>query len=170
LTFPGIDDEGSDSSISPYLKKIKTGSYAWTFNTIKKLQKGDLIVLEKKGNNQLCSINLNKQKTIVYLSLLEELNALEEKIPNIRKLLGYTNVFSTVLKIKESGGYFIFEGNGSGHGVGLSQWGAYGLAEKGYNYEEILKYYYSGIEIKNIEKLRKCDIIQPEVVNKKKVE
>lgn len=79
---------------------------------------------------------------------------------NLRKLLGYTNIFSTVFRIKESGAYFIFEGNGSGHGVGLSQWGAYGLAEKGYDYRYILKYYYSGIEIKNIENLRKYDIIE----------
>ena len=38
-------------------------------------------------------------------------------------------------------------GKGSGHGVGLSQWGAYGMAEQGYTYEEILKYYYQGIDL-----------------------
>ncbi|MDD4765687.1 MAG: SpoIID/LytB domain-containing protein [Atribacterota bacterium] len=38
-------------------------------------------------------------------------------------------------------------GKGSGHGVGLSQWGAYGMAEQGYKYEEILKYYYQGIDL-----------------------
>lgn len=79
---------------------------------------------------------------------------------NLRKLLGYTNIFSTVLTVKDTGSYFIFEGKGSGHGVGMSQWGAYGLSEKGYDYKEILKYYYSGIEIKNIEKLGKYDIIE----------
>ena len=34
----------------------------------------------------------------------------------------------------------VFNGKGSGHGVGLSQWGAYGMAKQGFNYEEILKY------------------------------
>src|SRR5216684_2936317 len=38
-----------------------------------------------------------------------------------------------------------FQGRGSGHGVGLSQWGARGMAEMGRRYQEILGYYYSGI-------------------------
>lgn len=37
----------------------------------------------------------------------------------------------------------IFHGWGHGHGVGLSQWGARGLAVKGYNYREILEHYYN---------------------------
>ena len=45
---------------------------------------------------------------------------------------------------------FIFNGQGNGHGVGLSQWGAYGMALKGFNYEEILKYYYQGIQLKKL--------------------
>lgn len=36
-----------------------------------------------------------------------------------------------------------FVGRGHGHGVGMSQWGARGMAEKGYNYEEILQHYYN---------------------------
>ena len=36
---------------------------------------------------------------------------------------------------------------GYGHGVGMSQYGAYGMAKDGYNFEEILKHYYSGVEI-----------------------
>jgi len=42
---------------------------------------------------------------------------------------------------------FIFSGSGNGHGVGMSQWGAYGMALQGYKYQEILKYYYQGINI-----------------------
>ena len=37
---------------------------------------------------------------------------------------------------------------GYGHGVGMSQWGANGMAKKGKDYEEILKHYYTGVEIK----------------------
>ena len=37
---------------------------------------------------------------------------------------------------------------GYGHGVGMSQYGAEAMAEKGYNYQDILKYYYQGVEIK----------------------
>ena len=42
---------------------------------------------------------------------------------------------------------FIFSGSGNGHGVGMSQWGAYGMALQGYRYQDILKYYYLGINI-----------------------
>ena len=39
---------------------------------------------------------------------------------------------------------------GNGHGVGMSQYGANGMAKEGYNYEEILKHYYTGTKIKKI--------------------
>jgi stage II sporulation protein D len=42
---------------------------------------------------------------------------------------------------------FIFSGKGNGHGVGMSQWGAKGLAEQGYDYQYILKYYYKNVTI-----------------------
>jgi len=42
---------------------------------------------------------------------------------------------------------FIFSGSGNGHGVGMSQWGAYGMALQGSRYQDILKYYYQGINI-----------------------
>lgn len=38
-------------------------------------------------------------------------------------------------------------GNGFGHGLGMSQYGAYGMASQGYNYQDILKYYYSGVSL-----------------------
>lgn len=42
---------------------------------------------------------------------------------------------------------FVFFGSGNGHGVGMSQWGAYGMALQGSGYQDILKYYYQGINI-----------------------
>jgi stage II sporulation protein D len=42
----------------------------------------------------------------------------------------------------------IFIGAGFGHGVGLCQEGAMGMAKLGKNFKEILTHYYSGIEIK----------------------
>ena len=42
---------------------------------------------------------------------------------------------------------FIFNGRGWGHGVGMCQVGAYGLAKQGWSYEQILKAYYTGIEL-----------------------
>lgn len=42
---------------------------------------------------------------------------------------------------------------GYGHGVGMSQWGANVFAKNGYRYEDILKHYYTGVEIKNIKSI-----------------
>ena len=42
--------------------------------------------------------------------------------------------------------------NGVGHGVGLSQYGTNAMALEGKTYEEILKHYYTGVELVNIGK------------------
>jgi stage II sporulation protein D len=42
---------------------------------------------------------------------------------------------------------YTFTGRGWGHGVGMCQYGAYGLAKMGLKYDEILKHYYTGIEL-----------------------
>ena len=39
---------------------------------------------------------------------------------------------------------FVVRGHGWGHGIGLSQWGAYGFARAGYTYQRILAHYYQG--------------------------
>lgn len=44
---------------------------------------------------------------------------------------------------------FVFNGRGYGHGVGMSQYGAREMANQGYNYEDIITHYYTGIEILN---------------------
>ncbi|WP_171654272.1 SpoIID/LytB domain-containing protein [Paenibacillus foliorum] len=42
---------------------------------------------------------------------------------------------------------FFFKGTGFGHGLGMSQWGAKGYAELGYDYKKILQTYYDGVSI-----------------------
>lgn len=44
-------------------------------------------------------------------------------------------------------GSFTFAGKGSGHNVGMSQWGAYAMANQGYTYQQILQFYYTGITV-----------------------
>ena len=41
----------------------------------------------------------------------------------------------------------MFTSNGSGHGVGLSQYGASGMAKEGSDYKEILSHYYTGTKV-----------------------
>ncbi len=48
-------------------------------------------------------------------------------------------------KDREAG--WLFTGRGFGHGVGLCQVGAYGMAQRGHSYREILSHYYTGIEL-----------------------
>lgn len=43
---------------------------------------------------------------------------------------------------------FTITGSGWGHNVGMSQWGAYAMAQQGYDYEDILTFYYTGIEVR----------------------
>jgi stage II sporulation protein D len=45
---------------------------------------------------------------------------------------------------------YVFNGRGWGHGVGLCQVGAYGLARAGLTYDKILKHYYTGIELSKL--------------------
>ncbi len=42
---------------------------------------------------------------------------------------------------------FVISGSGNGHNVGMSQWGAYAMADLGYDYEEILQFYYTGVTV-----------------------
>lgn len=56
---------------------------------------------------------------------------------------------STDFSVEQNGEKVIFTVKGNGHGVGMSQYGANYLAQQGKTYEEILKHYYSGVEIIN---------------------
>lgn len=52
-----------------------------------------------------------------------------------------------VHKVSMSSDTYVFNGRGWGHGVGMSQEGAKGFARQGYNYEQILKHYFTGITV-----------------------
>lgn len=57
---------------------------------------------------------------------------------------------STVLMAASSSGEdisFVFDGRGNGHGVGLSQYGAYGMAKAGFTYTDIIKFYFTGVTV-----------------------
>jgi stage II sporulation protein D len=60
------------------------------------------------------------------------------------------NLRSTYFEIIQNGNEVKIITTGYGHGVGMSQYGAEGMARAGYTYDQILKHYYQGIEIKKI--------------------
>lgn len=65
----------------------------------------------------------------------------------VQYLLGLRSTFFTII---QNGNNITVNTKGYGHGVGMSQYGAQGMALNGYKYDEILKYYYQGVEIKKI--------------------
>ncbi len=69
---------------------------------------------------------------------------------DLRKVVGYATLPSTRFEIEAAAQDLIFTGFGSGHGVGLCQWGAKQLAELGYAFPTILGYYYPGTELGSV--------------------
>jgi stage II sporulation protein D len=63
---------------------------------------------------------------------------------DFRKAVGYSIIPSTQFDIEALGRMIVFAGRGSGHAVGLCQWGAKELADQGYSYDAILRYYFPG--------------------------
>ncbi len=64
-----------------------------------------------------------------------------------REMRSLFNLNSTDFNFIQSGNEIEIVTTGYGHGVGMSQWGADGMADEGYNYKEILKHYFTDVEI-----------------------
>ena len=60
---------------------------------------------------------------------------------------------STNFEISKQDGKIKFTVKGYGHGVGMSQTGADSLAKQGYGYQDIIKHFYTGVEIKDVNSL-----------------
>jgi stage II sporulation protein D len=71
----------------------------------------------------------------------------ELKLSEFRKLFAPRGLPGSYFRLSVQGNEVVVEGSGLGHGVGLCQFGAHGMALKGHTCEEILKHYYTGIEI-----------------------
>ena len=71
----------------------------------------------------------------------------------LRRVLGYEKLKSARFKVSVEDGTFTFTGKGAGHGVGMCQWGAKGMADGGYSYRQILGHYYSGLFLRNTSSL-----------------
>lgn len=70
----------------------------------------------------------------------------------IRRILHPKFLFSSAFLVEKSGNTFQLKGSGWGHGVGLCQIGALGMALKEYSTSDILRHYYLGTELRNIYK------------------
>lgn len=70
----------------------------------------------------------------------------------IKTIIGYISAVFLVLilngqTVNASNDNITFQGKGNGHGVGMSQWGAKGMADKKFTYDKILSYYYTGVKL-----------------------
>ena len=68
----------------------------------------------------------------------------------LRQLVRALGLRSTLFDIRHGSEGFAFVGSGYGHGVGMSQWGARALAERGVSYQRILARFYPGTRLEKI--------------------
>jgi stage II sporulation protein D len=115
---------------------------------------------DKNSNNYKKTITYTKSELVDILGTFNEIKIVSRNNTNhvekvlvdnqeytgieFRKLL---NLRSTDFEINTNNDEYVITTYGYGHGVGMSQYGAYYLSTIGYTYEEILKYYYGDIEL-----------------------
>jgi stage II sporulation protein D len=109
-----------------------------------KLQKNNILIGEIYDIKIMERSESGRIKT---LKIYGSSGSITIKGKDFRNYLGDNYIKSTNFSITRQDVNFIFKGFGWGHGVGLSQEGAKGMAENGWDYKKILKYFYSGIDI-----------------------
>jgi stage II sporulation protein D len=101
----------------------------------------------------LAPATYTKAGRVIQVRILHSGGELYVKGDDLRRVLGYTVLPSTQFDFDVAGLQVQFAGRGNGHGVGLCQWGAKELAERGYSAETILRYYYPGADIRDLNSL-----------------
>ncbi len=77
-----------------------------------------------------------------------KINGMSVSAPALRLQLGSKELKSTLIdSVSVENGEVTFTGRGYGHGVGMSQWGAYGMAEAGEDAESIVQHYFNDVDI-----------------------
>lgn len=124
------------------------------------IKESDLLesLYTKAGIKDLNNIILthNSQGRVIELNIVDSLGHSHRFTGmRIRSLLGLKdNLFRFITIGDKPKRRWIVYGRGWGHGVGMDQTGAYGMALEGANFKEILEYYYKGIQLKSIEELK----------------
>lgn len=118
----------------PYLKSVEDFSKDKTWNREYTLEDFN----DKLESN---TTTIEKVDNLIYL---------DDKVFTAKELKLKLGLRSPIYTIELVDGKVQILGEGYGHCVGMSQFGANNLAKMGYNYEQILKHYYTGVEIKRI--------------------
>ena len=123
---------------SSWDKNVNKYEVTNTYSTVEFLNKLGL------DNNEKLSIEILSKTTSGRVDKLKVNNNIFTGV-EFRKLLGLRSTDFTYLITDDT---IFITTKGYGHGVGMSQYGANEMAKLGYNYEEILKHYYTGVEIR----------------------
>ncbi|MBU5669016.1 SpoIID/LytB domain-containing protein [Peptoniphilus sp. MSJ-1] len=129
----------------PYLisKEDPYSTYTWEYE----LKDSDLNKLNIK-NAYDCKIECsNDSKRTSNITFSTPKGEVAFRGNEFRSKLGNTKVKSTLFEVDLNNGKINIKGKGYGHGVGMSQYGAVEMAKKGFNYKEIIEFYFPGTEI-----------------------
>lgn len=100
----------------------------------------------------LLEIDYNKKINFEVLNKTKAGRPINVKINNVemtsKEVCSKLKLKSSYFEIIQEDNKVIVKTKGYGHGVGMSQYGAEGMAREGYTYKEILNYYYNGTELK----------------------
>lgn len=139
----------------PYLQSVSTSgedAYTQYKSEVTLTKEGFINKIKEKYSD--FEIDFNDEKCISILEYTEGNRVKKIRIGNkefsgveIRTLIGLK---SANFNIEIKGDNIYFSVVGYGHGVGMSQTGADSMAKAGKNYEEIIKHFYTGVEISNI--------------------
>ncbi|MBS4538317.1 stage II sporulation protein D [Clostridium sp. D2Q-11] len=148
------------SSAKPYLRPVES-PYEGESPSIRDNFKISIDKFISKLKEKYPTINITKDNIEDKIDLIEKTSTgriSKIRIDNVvmsgrdlRTLFGFKSTNFTITVIPKDN-EIIIQTIGNGHGVGMSQWGANGMAEKGSNYKEILKHYYTGVEILQVTK------------------
>ena len=147
-TSPGITENSEEIFVSkePYLRSVVS-----TWDEISPVYSITLTYSLKEFCN-LLNIAYKESLNIEILDKTTTGRIKKIKINNKELTGNYVcynlSLNSTYFEIIQDGEKVIVKNKGYGHGVGMSQYGAEGMARAGYTYDKILKYYYQNIEIK----------------------
>ena len=142
----------------PYLKSIKdphcteAPNYFWQYKIdLNGLR--DRLRRFNSGIGKIESVSILKRSSsgrVTRISISHSKGSFVLEGKDFREALGYENIRSTDFTLKIKGDSVYLAGSGGGHGVGMCQWGAKGMAEDGKSYKDILEWYYPGITIKRM--------------------
>ena len=142
----------------PYLKSVETsGEEGYTQYASEVILKQQEVLEKIQTKYEDCIIDFEQQDSIKILENTSSGRVKTIKFGNkeiagteARTLLGLK---STNFAVAIDGDNIIFSVTGYGHGVGMSQTGADSLAKQGLKYEEIIKHFYTNVEIIDVNSL-----------------